>query len=218
MKSLLKTLAFVMLAGMLISGCGPTKESAGLAKAVKVAGPVNDVRADGLVANWNTMVFTVTSESDRSKAEEYFKKTFDKDYLTSLGGEAKAVLATGVSVKYKNADGNELTATVEPVEANAVGWVASEWDEGQAGRKVPYAFCYLRSDKPQKVKCYFGSDDEAKIWVNGKLVHKTYEPRSCEARTDEFTVELHKGLNPLMVKTSQRSASWVFVLEVYPVK
>lgn len=221
MRSLTKVLALSVLVAFLAAGCEP--EAVEPAKPAPAAAapaadklPVNEVREDGLVPNWHVAVITVNPESDRNKPDEEFVASFKKDYLASIGGEANAVLAEGVTIAYTDEAGTAQKAAVEPGMTNSIGWLSSEWDEALAGRKVAYANCLLKSDKDQTVSCYFGSDDSGKIWANGKLVHEIYDTRSCEAREDEFSIELKKGLNSLMVKTSQRSVSWVFVLEIYP--
>ncbi len=227
MRTLRTILCVSVLAGLVVSGCAPAEQApleAKQAPPVQPAPPAepseatNDISPDGLVEDWLVMVFNLKPGGERSQDESYFIESFDKDYLEPIGGESSAALSGETTISYKNEAGEDQTAKTEIATVEASGWLSGEWDSELAGRKVVYAFCHLRSDKPQKVKCYFGSDDEAKIWVNNELVHKTYVDRSCAARDDTFTVELKKGLNPLLVKTSQRTVSWVFVLEVYPVE
>ena len=222
MKIPTKMLVASVVAVFLLAGCetqpdGPSPAQPKVPEAAPAADklPVNDVR-DGVVPNWHVMSFTVSLESDRNQPEEKFIRSFKRDYLASLGGEANAVLTEGTVVAYKDETGADRTAEIELSAANSIGWLSSEWDEALFGRKIAYANCLLKSDKDQTVKCYFGSGDEAQVWVNGKLVHEIYDARNCEPRSDRFTVELKKGLNPLMVKGSQRSQNWEFVLEVYP--
>jgi len=215
MNILRVVLGISVFAAFVICGCEPVEPSVAEPKLGPNAAPVNEIREDGLVLEWMVMVFSVKSGGERTQSEDYFISTFEKDYLAPLGGEAKAVLAADTTVCYKDEAGNELTAKCERATAELNGWLGSEWDETNAGRKIAYAFCYLRSDKPQTVKCYFGCDDEGKIWLNGELVHESLIPRSCEDRDDSFTMKLKKGLNPLLVKTSQRTMSWVFVFEAY---
>jgi len=220
MKTLPKVLAVLVVAAFLTAGSEPVEAAGPAARDVKPAAqslPINEVREDGFVPNWHVMVFTVNPEADRNRSEEKFVASFRKDYLAALGGQAKAALAEGVTVSYKDEAGRERTAKVEVSMTDSISRLASGRQGGHMGRKIAYANCLLKSDKDQTVTCYFGSDDEAMVWVNGKLVHETYVPRSFHARTDKFSVDLKAGLNPLMVKTSQRSLSWVFALEVEPI-
>ena len=176
---------------------------------------VNDLVSGGQVLNWHVAVFAINSEPDRTKIDQYFRDTFDKDYLAPLGDESKCVLDVGTSVKYAEDTGGEKTAQIVPMTANLISWLTSPRGQDR-GRRVAYAFCYIKSDKDQKADFYFGSDDEANIWVNSTAVLKTYAARAADARQNAFTVDLKKGLNPVMVKASQRSASWQFVLEALP--
>jgi len=170
----------------------------------------------GLVPRWNVAIFAVNTKPDRTRTDEYFRSTFDKDYLAPLGGEGKCVLTAGASVKYADETGAEKTAEVVPISANLISWLLAPKGEANAGRRVAYAFCYIKSDKDQKADFYFGGDDEANVWVNGAPVLKTYAARDAQARQDAFTVDLKKGLNPVLVKASQRSLNWQFVLEAMP--
>jgi len=178
--------------------------------------PVNNLIASGLVTRWNVAIFAVNAKPDRTKTDEYFRSTFDKDYLAPLGGEGKCVLTAGASVKYADETGAEKAAEVVPISANLISWILAPKGEANGGRRVAYAFCYIESDKDQKADFYFGGDDEANVWVNGAPVLKTYAARDAQARQDAFTVDLKKGLNPVLVKASQRSLNWQFVLEALP--
>jgi len=160
----------------------------------------------GSVAAWPTLF------ANWLELNEKLQGTFTPDYLGPLGGEAKAVFTTGTKLSYKDAAGKDKQAAVKPVKAGDDGVVFSGWDSGR-GRKITYAFCRLRSDKARKVQCYFGSDDEARVWVNGECVWRTDYPRPCKPRQDSFTIELKEGLNPVMVKVSQRTMTWAFILE-----
>jgi len=179
--------------------------------------PLNELNTDGTLRHWNVIVLALGSEAVRNKPEEYFRAGFDKDYLAPLGGQARAELSAGTSVEYVDEAGSKAVAEVEPKSANSLGWLVSGWDSSKYGRRVVYAFCQINADKAQKAYCRFGSGDEANIWINGKLVHETYVARAyCAAGQDKFTTELKKGLNTVVVKASQRSVNWEFVLEVYP--
>jgi len=161
----------------------------------------------GAVAAWPKLFALWLSESEK------FQNTFRPDYLAPIGGQAKAVLTPGATVAYKDLHGDKQVATARAVRANKDGVVASAWRRETLGRRIGYAFCYLRSDTDQQVRCHFGSDDEARVWINGKLVCENDAPRELRARDDSFDVRLTKGLNPVMVKASQRSGTWAFKLE-----
>ena len=177
---------------------------------------VNELNDAGLVPSWSVLVCTISKESSLDQEDDYFRKTFDVDYLKSIGGEANAKLEPDAEVTYKDAEGVEQTAKVEERSASQQGKLSSPWREELLGRKVTYAYCEIVTDEAQPAVFYFGSDDEAKIYVNGKLAHETYEKRACQPRQDEFEADLKAGNNSVLVKASQRSATWAFVLEAFP--
>lgn len=64
------------------------------------------------------------------------------------------------------------------------------------------------SPKTQKVRMELGSDDQVKVWLNGKLVHQFAEPRSFKFDEDKLEVELNEGWNTLMLKVCQGGGGW----------
>ena len=75
---------------------------------------------------------------------------------------------------------------------------------------VAYAVCYLRSAADQRgLQMLVGSDDETKIYLNGKLVHKYAVPRSFAADQDLVPdITLNAGLNVLVLKVANEGDDW----------
>ena len=75
---------------------------------------------------------------------------------------------------------------------------------------VAYAVAYLQSETTQtNVVLKVGSDDESRVYLNGKLVHECLLAR--EYRADEDIVggmELKAGLNVLVFKVVNEIARW----------
>jgi hypothetical protein len=73
---------------------------------------------------------------------------------------------------------------------------------GQTEDAVAYAVCYVVADKPMKgVKLKMGSDDQSKVYVNGKQVLKNTEPRSLDKDQDTSDpVDLKQGTNVIVFK------------------
>ena len=142
-----------------------------------------------------------------------FKDSFAPDYLKPIGGEGQAVIKGDTEVSYSDLAGGDQVVKAQPLAAAEDGMVSSEYSDANIGRRVAYAFCCLRCDKAQKVQCYFGSDEEACVWINGKLVLRKEWPHQFMERDDSFTADLAAGLNPVMVKVSQRTALYAFKFE-----
>jgi hypothetical protein len=75
---------------------------------------------------------------------------------------------------------------------------------------VAYAVCYLRSEVEQRgLRMLVGSDDEAKVYLNGKPVHKYAFWGGLVADQDMVTdLTLNAGLNVLVFKVVNELGPW----------
>ena len=81
------------------------------------------------------------------------------------------------------------------------------------GRSVAYAVCYLESDQARDgLWLQLGSDDQAKVYLNGKEVFKFTEARAAEKDQDSTEVTLQKGVNVIVVKVVNEKMDWSFCL------
>jgi len=84
------------------------------------------------------------------------------------------------------------------------------FDPGQWA--VGYAWTKIISPEARTVQLRAGSDDEVKIWLNGKEVLSSDLPRAAEYDQDIVEVELNKGENQLLVKVCNQEMTWGFYL------
>ncbi|MCC7145755.1 MAG: beta-lactamase family protein [Phycisphaeraceae bacterium] len=209
---------------------GAAGEAATTATATSDAA-INPLSEEGLIRGWVVVGPFPNPELAAPLADGVVRKGYHEDYLKELGGEAQAELEVGKKIGFVDEQGAEQLATVNATEADGEGYVnfsvgakslvasGGSGAAGGAGVKVAYAFCYLDSPVDQKVYFHFGSDDAAKVWVNHQPVHTLWTlQRGAEKWNDNFAVELHKGLNPVLVKVDNRGGGWNFVLEVYSEK
>src|SRR5262249_28382552 len=75
---------------------------------------------------------------------------------------------------------------------------------------IGYAVTYITAPADMKVKMKTGSDDQCKVWLNGKEVLKFAEPRSADKDQDTTDVELMKGVNVLVVKVVNEKIDGLF--------
>jgi hypothetical protein len=76
---------------------------------------------------------------------------------------------------------------------------------------VAYAVSYIVAPKELKaVKMKTGSDDQCKVYLNGKEVFKNAEARSTQKDEDTTEVTLRKGTNILVVKVVNEKMDWSF--------
>lgn len=75
---------------------------------------------------------------------------------------------------------------------------------------VGYAVCYLTADRELKdLVMKTGSDDQAKIYLNGKEIFKNEEARPAEKDQDSTqNVTLKRGVNVLVFKIVNEKVDW----------
>jgi WD40 repeat protein len=111
-------------------------------------------------------------------------------------GEARSI--GGGELKWR-----EVALTNEVIDFNAL--LGQETTQS-----VAYAVCYLRSEAEQRgVQILVGSDDEAKVYLNGKQVYKCPVARSFLAEEDKVPdIALNAGLNVLVFKVVNEALDW----------
>jgi hypothetical protein len=75
---------------------------------------------------------------------------------------------------------------------------------------IGYAVTYITAPSEMTVKMKTGSDDQCKVWLNGKEVFKYADPRPAEKDQDTTDVTLKKGVNVLVVKVVNEKIDWSF--------
>jgi poly(3-hydroxybutyrate) depolymerase len=83
---------------------------------------------------------------------------------------------------------------------------------GQAQDAVAYAYRTFRSPAAVRAVMRIGSDDGAKVWINGKLAFGSHAHRSLVDGQDAVLVSLAEGENRILVKVDQGWGSWGFRL------
>ncbi|HEY5914911.1 MAG TPA: HEAT repeat domain-containing protein [Verrucomicrobiae bacterium] len=79
---------------------------------------------------------------------------------------------------------------------------------------VGYARTSVYSDRDQQARLEIGSDDGAKIWLNGKVVFAKNTARPLQPAQDTVDVSLKAGWNPLLIKVTQNNLGWEFCLRL----
>jgi len=81
----------------------------------------------------------------------------------------------------------------------------------QTEDSVGYAVCYLVSDAERpNVQMKTGSDDQAKVWLNGTEGFKNATARPTDKDQDSTDVTLKKGDTVLVVKVVNEKVDWSF--------
>jgi len=82
------------------------------------------------------------------------------------------------------------------------------------GKGIVYAYAEINSPDKRKMKFTFGSDDGAKIWLNGKLVYNEHAWRALSWDGDVIEVDLKKGKNSILVKVEDKWYNWEMMMRM----
>ena len=80
--------------------------------------------------------------------------------------------------------------------------------------RVSYAWATVTSPDERKVQFRFGSDDQGKIWLNGKEVFANPNGGLVKIDSDTIPVTLKAGKNTILVKVCNGELSWGFYFRI----
>ena len=75
---------------------------------------------------------------------------------------------------------------------------------------LAYLVTEVYSRKDQEAMLYFGADENVRIWLNGNVIAEKKEGDGFEPDANQVSINLSKGWNLLLVKSSQSSGIWQF--------
>jgi tetratricopeptide (TPR) repeat protein len=80
--------------------------------------------------------------------------------------------------------------------------------------RVTYAVCYVHADTDRNLLLRVGSDDQAKVYLNGREVYRSSEARPLALDEDEVPLELRQGWNVLVFKVVNEHSGWAGSLHI----
>lgn len=150
--------------------------------------------ADGFIRNW--LVLAPIPVQEDSGATE-----IEKDFL---GGEAAIKPKPDEKV---NVEGKALAWKPHQTSDYYIDFLhafGAERGEDVAG----YAVAYVLVDEEMKVRLSVGSNDQCKVYLNGREVIRFVETRTLDKDTDHAEVTLLKGQNVLVFKVINEKNNW----------
>jgi hypothetical protein len=73
---------------------------------------------------------------------------------------------------------------------------------------ICYAHCRIVAPSDMDVKLSVGTNDGAKIWLNGEVVFSKHIGRGATPHQEELNVHLNEGPNSVLVKLENWGANW----------
>jgi len=134
-----------------------------------------------------------------------FANVEGKGFDTAYAPEAKVDLAAAYEV------GPEQKLTWKPVPKQARladGGVNLAAAIQPSDNVCAYAYAVFKAPDERTATLYIGSDDTAKVWVNGKLVLSRNVTRGAAPDQDHVPVDLVKGDNTILFKVCNGGGGW----------
>jgi hypothetical protein len=152
-------------------------------------------RSDGFIRDW-LLLAPIQLAADADGAEAIEKNQIpDEGLLKPKAGDK-------VTVRGKELTWKKVKATDYFLDLNAICNTETE-------KTVAYAVAYVRADEERKnLRLKMGSNDEGKVFLNGKLLLKTSEGRALDQDSDiARDVTLNKGINAVVFKIFNEGGS-----------
>lgn len=152
--------------------------------------------SDGFIRNW-LLLAPIPCEQDSSGAEAIDKNQLpDEALLKPKAGDKVSV------------GGKELTW--KKVKATDYFFDINEILNQQTEKTVAYAVSYVRAEAEQtNLQLKMGSNDQGKVYLNGKLLLKASDPRTLDKDADTArNVTLNKGVNVVVFKLFNEGNDW----------
>ena len=147
-----------------------------------------------------------TSENNKKKLLD----GFNKDFLSSIGGEKSPLVKE--EYKFTTPDGKINSFTKHTWKSDYIDLTELF---GKPSDVFTYLYSELYSNTNKDAYLHIGSNDECKVWVNGKLVIQYLNGRSAEPSQNIVKIKLHKGKNTILLKVNQLGGGWGAYVQIY---
>ena len=150
---------------------------------------------EGFIRDWLVLA-SIQLESDADGAQAIEKNQIPNE------GMLKPKAGDKVTVNGKEMTWKKVKAKDYYLDLNGIV-------NQQTEKTVGYAVCYVRAEEERKdLDLKMGSNDQGKVFLNGKLLLKTSEPRTLEQDNDAARkITLNKGVNVIVFKIFNEGGS-----------
>ena len=131
------------------------------------------------------------------------REGFNRDYLTAIGGEQFA----------RPREGTVIPSSY----GNRVSFMTRTWNTdyvdlteifGHSSNLCAYLYAEVESAESRELFLHVGSNDAAKLWVNGRLTISDPTDHSARRSQHVVRVRLMEGRNWILMKVDQAGANW----------
>lgn len=153
--------------------------------------------------------FPLSSPTAENENKEHLPG-FETDFLREFGGQTNPKIKEGLRVPFEGGEAKWVRHVTETPYVN-LDTAVSPGEEICA-----YAYCEVQSARRQACLLALGSNDGARVWINGEQVWDRVE--GGQARVDDHLIPvlLRQGVNTLMIKIEERGGTWNFCCRLIP--
>jgi hypothetical protein len=149
---------------------------------------------EGFIRSWLVLApIPISGESGATEIDREFVK--GEGALTPKAGD-KVMVGT-----------SELTWRAHQTTDYFIDFLQS-FGKPQGEYVAAYAVAYVIADQAMPVTLALSTNDQGKVWLNGKEVFKFTDTRVLEKDTDRVDVTLAKGQNVLVMKVINEVNNW----------
>ena len=157
-------------------------------------GGKSGINDEGFITTW-LLLAPIPLDANQSGADALNKE--------QIKGEAKLAPKAGDKIKVGDKD-----LTWKEYKAKEHFFDFNDFLGNQTEDSVGYAVCYITAPADMKLKMKTGSDDQAKVYLNGKAVLTQPDARALDKDQDTTDVSLNKGVNVLVFKVVNEKIDW----------
>jgi len=135
----------------------------------------------------------------------------DTDFLSETGGEAAVRPEAEQTVARPDGSTVQWTSYASPQDFIDL---TAAFSDRPVDYTVAYAYTTFHRDKDEAAVLSLGSDDSAKVWLNGELVRDVRILRGVQPDEDLVPVTLRAGENTLLVKVENGTGGWGLAVRI----
>ncbi len=141
------------------------------------------------------------------------------DFLRAMGGEEKAIIKNYSAIRVKGVEGKRKFIRVKKVIADSGGIVSLDSFFTDTSGETIYAFCMVEAFIPCSVRCYWGVDGGAKLWLNGLLKKNKWDCcDTCLPVSKYVDAFFNQGYNSVLIKFTDKKPHQRFTFAVWDLR
>lgn len=139
---------------------------------------------------------------------------FERDHLVQIGSEATTLIQHTSFVYLTDKKGNREAVRPQSFETDSTGMVCLNRLFTGDSEAVVYAFCLIEAFIEEKIRCFWGVDGMAKVWINGKEKENIWDGSDLSLPSSKyFDADIKQGMNSVLLKLTNSEKNCCYSFE-----